>query len=151
MASLLLMPNSFFGPKGPPCHRNGIQETQMDDQKLTRNEWLRIMLDGRKRNLEEQIYRDAFDKLGRDYRAEYKEGMDSADWAVIQSTQSLGVKLLDIRESELSQLEKARSKLEEGTYGICEECGEEISERRLAAVFHAIHCIKCAEQSEQRN
>ncbi len=96
------------------------------------------------------MHRDAYDKLGRSYKAEYRRGMDEGDWAVIDSTQSVGMKLLETRNNELSQLNRALRKLEEGSYGICEECGDEISERRLAAVFHAVFCVKCAEQMEQR-
>jgi len=116
-----------------------------------RFERLKLLLDGKKQDLHRKMYRDAFDKLGRNYKTDFQHGMDEADWASIQSAQSVGLKLLDMQQNEFSQLNKALRKLEEGSYGICEACGEEISEQRLAAVFHAIYCIKCAEQCERRN
>jgi DnaK suppressor protein len=43
----------------------------------------------------------------------------------------------------------AQRKLDDGTYGICEECGQEISEERLEAVPYAIYCIQCAQKHEE--
>lgn len=56
-----------------------------------------------------------------------------------------------IRERErvlIRKIEYALSKLEDGTFGICEECGEEISERRLQARPVASLCIRCKERQE---
>ena len=39
-------------------------------------------------------------------------------------------------------------RLEDGTFGICQECGGEISEKRLKARPIAILCIKCKEKQE---
>jgi DnaK suppressor protein len=46
-------------------------------------------------------------------------------------------------------MDQAERKLREGTYGICEECGDEISEERLAAVPYAVRCLKDEERYEQ--
>ncbi len=40
-------------------------------------------------------------------------------------------------------LEKALKKIENGNYGICESCGQEIEEKRLLIVPAAEHCLKC--------
>ncbi len=96
------------------------------------------------------MHRDAYDKLGRSYKAEYRRGMDEGDWAVIDSTQSVGIKLLEIRNNELSQLNRALRKLEEGSYGICEECGDEISEARLKVRPVTTLCINCKMEAEQK-
>jgi DnaK suppressor protein len=59
--------------------------------------------------------------------------------------------VLRIREREcvlIRKIEYALSKLEDGTFGICDECGEEISERRLQARPVASFCIKCKERQE---
>jgi DnaK suppressor protein len=123
----------------------------MNNDKQTRAERLRDLLEEKKRKIRDQILRDASDKLGRDYTVDFKRGMDEADLATIQNLQSLGLRLVDIRQNELLQLSQAISKLDEGTYGICEDCGEEISEPRLAAMVHATHCLRCAAQTEKLN
>lgn len=58
---------------------------------------------------------------------------------------------LDTRQRRfklLSDIEFALQRLKEGTYGICESCGEEISERRLQALPWAQLCLDCAEKRQ---
>jgi DnaK suppressor protein len=49
---------------------------------------------------------------------------------------------LMILEAELENVQLARQRLEEGLYGICIDCGEEIPPERLEAVPEAVRCIK---------
>lgn len=48
-----------------------------------------------------------------------------------------------IRET-LERVERALAKFDEGTYGRCESCGEEIGDARLEAMPAAQYCIECA-------
>lgn len=48
------------------------------------------------------------------------------------------------RAAEQSRIEAALSRIEEGEYGYCLNCGEEIAEERLKIDPAATHCIKCA-------
>lgn len=52
-------------------------------------------------------------------------------------------------QEELSEIERARQRVLEGIYGICEDCGEKISAKRLSNMLTARRCIKCQEQSEK--
>lgn len=122
----------------------------MKNKKPGREASLRRILDEKKRELLRRLYQDAYEQLGRNYKTEYERGMDLADWSVVDAIQSLGLKLVDIRQNELQKMTQAQRKLEEGSYGICEDCGEEISEQRLAAMIYAIHCVDCATQKEIR-
>ena len=45
---------------------------------------------------------------------------------------------------EIRMIEAALHRIEEGTYGECVNCGEDIAEARLDAVPHAPRCVKCA-------
>ncbi|MBI3756821.1 MAG: TraR/DksA family transcriptional regulator [Deltaproteobacteria bacterium] len=45
---------------------------------------------------------------------------------------------------ELEQLQAAIARIDAGTYGICTQCGEEISDQRLAALPYTMTCITCA-------
>lgn len=45
---------------------------------------------------------------------------------------------------EIGQIKTALAKIEDGTYGVCDGCGEEIPEKRLEALPYATRCIKCA-------
>jgi DnaK suppressor protein len=48
------------------------------------------------------------------------------------------------RAVEISRIGKALERLDEDEYGICAECGEDVSEKRLEIDPAATHCIKCA-------
>ncbi len=50
--------------------------------------------------------------------------------------------------AKLGQIHSALSKIEDGTYGICEECGEQIPEKRLLINPYFVTCVSCAEDRE---
>jgi DnaK suppressor protein len=47
-------------------------------------------------------------------------------------------------EAGLERTERALAKLDEGTYGRCDVCGEEIAPKRLEAMPDAVTCVGCA-------
>jgi DnaK suppressor protein len=49
----------------------------------------------------------------------------------------------------LAKIEAALERLEEGSYGLCEECGVKIPKARLEAIPYATLCVKCAAQAER--
>ena len=60
--------------------------------------------------------------------------------------------LLSLNENErmrLQEVDEALDRIENKTYGICEECGEEISEKRLLVLPAATLCVDCQENREQ--
>jgi len=60
---------------------------------------------------------------------------------------------LSLMENEgvtLDQIEASLERIEEGTYGQCEECGARIPKTRLNAIPFAALCIRCAQQQERR-
>jgi RNA polymerase-binding transcription factor DksA len=52
--------------------------------------------------------------------------------------------LLSQARSDLDELDRAAERLRDGTYGICERCGQTIAKERLAALPTARICISCA-------
>lgn len=56
---------------------------------------------------------------------------------------SIYVHLAEDKRRTLKEIEIAKQKLSEGTYGYCRDCGKEISFKRLEARPFAILCIKC--------
>jgi len=49
------------------------------------------------------------------------------------------------RQRDLNRIKAAVGRIDEGEYGYCAECGDEIAERRLEVDPMAERCIKCAE------
>lgn len=61
---------------------------------------------------------------------------------------------LDSRErrtQKLNDIEAALRRVDQGTYGICENCGKEIGERRLQALPWALFCLACAEGQQRHS
>jgi len=50
----------------------------------------------------------------------------------------------------LYHLNQALLRIDDGTYGTCHECGQQIDEERLNAVPHARLCISCKEEDDER-
>jgi DnaK suppressor protein len=117
--------------------------------KKVRQDKLRKMLQERKQKILADIHAEVFEKLGAEDRGEFEQAMDSGDMSLIDLLQSVGIKIVDIRQEELIKMDEAERKLREGTYGICEECGREISEERLAAMPYAVRCTEDERRFEQ--
>ncbi len=58
--------------------------------------------------------------------------------------QNVAKEALELREIRLRKVNAAMNRLENGTYGICIDCEEEIPEGRLQAQPEAALCIECA-------
>lgn len=56
---------------------------------------------------------------------------------------------MDSVESVLEEVEIALRKIEEGTYGVCDACGQPISAARLEALPYASFCLDCENQAER--
>jgi DnaK suppressor protein len=50
---------------------------------------------------------------------------------------------------ELRRIDAALARIDQGSYGACADCGEEIEPRRLAALPHAVRCQDCEEARER--
>jgi DnaK suppressor protein len=57
--------------------------------------------------------------------------------------------LEDNAEHLLSSIDAALARIEDGTYGRCERCGEPIAEERLEALPYATRCIECKRLEER--
>ncbi len=53
-------------------------------------------------------------------------------------------------ETGLERTERALVKLDEGTYGVCDSCGQPIAEKRLRAMPDVVLCLDCARTQPRR-
>ncbi len=65
--------------------------------------------------------------------------------------QEFTLSLMENDGGTLAQIEASLERIEEGSYGHCEECGVKIPKSRLNAIPYATLCVRCAEQQEQRS
>ncbi len=74
---------------------------------------------------------------------------DEIDVTNAQKEQNLKMRLDQRNILFLKKVEEAKQKILEGTYGECEDCGSEISQKRLMARPTASLCIDCQEEKER--
>lgn len=63
--------------------------------------------------------------------------------------QEFNLSLMESEEATLDAIELALERIEDSTYGTCEECGVRIPKARLNAIPYASLCVKCAERNER--
>lgn len=73
---------------------------------------------------------------------------DEIDQASAEYNQSFIFRLRDREKYYLSKIDKALKKIEDGDFGICDSCGEDISTKRLEARPVTTLCIRCKEEQE---
>ena len=75
---------------------------------------------------------------------------DMADAASNTYTADILMSISDNDLTNLKDIDGALDKMAKNTYGICEECEEKISEKRLEANPVARYCITCKRQMEEK-
>jgi DnaK suppressor protein len=109
---------------------------------------LKRILDERRREILSEVH----EKI-RDVRAEGANNptigvLDAAESSESDIQDDIEFALIQMKAETLNKIEEALRRLEEGTFGYCFECGEEISERRLRALPFALRCKDCEEARE---
>jgi DnaK suppressor protein len=74
---------------------------------------------------------------------------DPTDRASLESDRNFTLRIRDRERKLIGKIKEALERIETGTYGICEFCGEEISEARLKARPVTTLCIDCKTKQEQ--
>ena len=74
---------------------------------------------------------------------------DMAELGTGNFDQELTLSLLGSEKDALDQIDGALKRIEDGSYGLCEECGLKIPASRLAALPYAAQCVRCASQREE--
>lgn len=75
---------------------------------------------------------------------------DETDLAATELNQNLIFKLRERERQVLDSIDRALARVDEGTFGTCEECEEPIEPRRLEARPITTLCIACKELDERR-
>ena len=109
---------------------------------------LRRILEERRREIMSEVQ----GKI-RDVRAEGANSpttgvLDAAETSEADIQDDIEFALIQMKAETLTKIEEALRRLEEGTFGYCFECGDEISERRLRALPFALRCKDCEEARE---
>jgi DnaK suppressor protein len=95
------------------------------------------------------ILRNARQTLSEDMALDSEDLADEMDLASSEYLQSFTFRLRGREKTFLSKIDHALGRIEAGTFGICEECEEEISLKRLEARPETTLCIRCKEDQEK--
>ena len=106
---------------------------------------LRGMLEDRRREIHEKLrsLREAIPAASHDVR-------DAEEQSVDEFVQEVDLALMQMKSDTLKKIDAAILRLEDGSYGRCDECEQEIAAARLRALPFAVLCRDCQEQAEDR-
>ena len=113
---------------------------------MNRNQELKTMLEERRRELVLEVHAKI-----RDARAENTHEhnvLDEGETSDIDIQEEIGFALIQMKAEKLDKINTALRRIDEGTYGVCFECGDEIAGPRLKALPFAVRCKDCEETRE---
>ncbi|HRI37743.1 MAG TPA: TraR/DksA C4-type zinc finger protein [Nitrospira sp.] len=131
--------------EGPVRPKETAKEREAREQ---RQEVLHKMLLGKRQEIIKEIEESLGQSLTEDQQRRLESARDVGDQALMDLERELGISLMEMRNRRRQSIDEALTRLHEGTYGICAECGIEISERRLQAVPFAKLCVECQSRAE---
>jgi DnaK suppressor protein len=91
---------------------------------------------------------ELFRQTGQGLQPEYELPQDLGDRGLIDLLADTGLALADVRQKDLIQMDEAERRLRDGNYGVCEECGMDIEERRLELLPFVTCCVACQKLRE---
>ena len=107
---------------------------------------LRTMLEERRRELMHEVQGRI-----RDVRADGnkdRDVYDEGETSEVDIQDDIEFALIQMKTETLQRINEALNRLEDGTYGYCFECGEEIARPRLRALPFAVRCKECEQARE---
>jgi DnaK suppressor protein len=110
---------------------------------------LKQMLEDRRREILSEVQSRI-----KDVRTEGQGGLtagvvDAEETSVADIQEDIELALIQMKAETLTRINEALGRLEENTYGRCNECGQEITPQRLRALPFAIRCKDCEEARER--
>ena len=113
------------------------------DQELL--EYFKAILQERKKKLLEQANKT----VSREVTGQNERLSDYADIATLESDRTFRLRIRDRERKLIWKIDQALARIEDGTFGICERCGEEIGRKRLEARPVTTFCIRCKTKLEE--
>ena len=113
----------------------------------TRYDELKRMLEERQRELTHEV-QGRIRGVRADGAEKPHEVMDQGETSEVDIQEDIELALIQMKAETLNRINEALARLETGRYGLCFECGEEISEARLRALPFAVRCKDCEEARE---
>lgn len=114
-----------------------------------RQENLRRMLLDKRRSLIINTEKEVSKYIKGESRQIVENTLEGGDSGVIDLSEDLTIQRLGVGHDTIAKIDESLRKLDEGTYGLCDDCEDEISAARLKVLPFAIRCRDCQEDHEQ--
>jgi DnaK suppressor protein len=114
--------------------------------KTSRYTELKKMLEDRRRQLMSDVQGRIRDVRGEGSKD--REVLDQGESSEVDIQDDIEFALIQMKSETLNKINEALRRLDEGTYGNCFECGDEVAEARLRALPFAVRCKDCEEARE---
>ena len=126
------------------------------EQGMSRSRYteLRKMLENRRREIQAEVQGKMRGvRQEGTWGGKLNEVLDAVESAEADIQEDIEFALVQMKSETLNKINDALGRLEQGNYGNCFDCGEEIAEKRLRALPFAVRCKDCEqarENAEQR-
>jgi DnaK suppressor protein len=110
---------------------------------------LKLLLLKRKNELLLNTQQGMREMLTGEVRQGIGSGREEGDFASINHLEYLSSQRFNYQHRLIRQIDAAIARIDDGTFGTCTECGEEIGMKRLAVLPFVILCHECQEQKER--
>ncbi len=131
-------------PAEPEQVAEQVPPVQFQDKKWQE---IRLILEKLKEDTLREIRKSV--KKGTEAVAAIEPGGDIYDQASSERDRELGLLLGDREREKIHSIDEALLRIDEGDYGTCEECDEDIPLGRLKAMPFTRHCVKCKSDLEK--
>ena len=129
--------------------KNTLKKVEAPAKTGSRYSDLKTMLDDRRRELQAEVQgkmRDVREEGS--WGGKLNEVLDAVESAEADIQEDLEFALVQMKSETLNKVNDALVRLEQGSYGNCFDCDEEIAEKRLRALPFAVRCKDCEEARE---
>jgi DnaK suppressor protein len=109
---------------------------------------LKQMLEDRKKEILGQLHEKIRDVRTENVSGKVNTVLDPGESSEAGIQEDIEFALIQMKAETLNKINEALGRLEEGAYGNCFECGEEIAHQRLRALPFAVRCRECEEARE---
>ena len=120
--------------------KNQMNKSRYDD--------LKAMLEDRKRQTLSQVHEKVRNVRSENVSGKVNNVLDQVESSEAGIQEDIEFALIQMKAETLEKINQALTRLEEGAYGNCFECGEEIAQARLRALPFAVRCKDCEQARE---
>ena len=124
------------------------QRETSDGMSQSRYSDLKQMLDERRRAIQSEVQGKMRDVRQAGEVGKLNDVFDAVESSEADIQEDIEFALIQMKSETLNKINDALGRLEQGDYGYCFDCGEEIAEKRLRALPFAVRCKDCEEARE---